>query len=96
MADYKPCTTPVKERIKLSKHSMVAKVDATRYRSIIGGLRWLTHTWSDIAFVVGYVSGFMEDPREDHWTAVKRQLRYIKGSLDQVVVFPKHDGGSGL
>jgi hypothetical protein len=34
----------MEERIKLSKHSMAAKVDATRYRSIVGGLRWLTHT----------------------------------------------------
>jgi hypothetical protein len=34
----------MEERIKLSKHSMAAKVDATRYRSIVGGLRWLIHT----------------------------------------------------
>jgi hypothetical protein len=34
----------------------------------------------------------MEDPREDHWTAVKRLLHYIKGSLEQAVVFPKHGG----
>jgi histone deacetylase 1/2 len=80
------------ERIKLSKLSTAAKVDATRYRSIVGGLRWLTHTWPEIAFTVGYVSRFMEDPQEDHWTAVKRLLRYIKGSLDQAVVFPKHGG----
>jgi hypothetical protein len=66
------------------------KVDATRYRSIVGGLRWLTHTRPDIAFAVGYVSRFMEDPREDHWAAVKRLLRYIQGSLDLGVVFPKH------
>jgi hypothetical protein len=82
----------MEERIKLSKHSTAAKVDATRYQSIVGGLRWLTHTRPDIAFVVRYVSRFMEDPREDHWTTVKRLLRYIKGSLDQAVVFPKHGG----
>ena len=43
-----------------------AKVDATLYRSIIGGLRYLVHTRPDIAFTVDYVSRFMEDPREDH------------------------------
>ena len=32
------------------------------YRSIIGGLRYLVHTRPDIAFVVGYVIRFMEDP----------------------------------
>ena len=46
-------------------------------------------------FAVGYVSRFMEDPREDHWAMVKRLLRYVKGSVDQVIVFPK-TSGSGL
>jgi hypothetical protein len=72
----------MEEWLKLSKHSTAAKVDATHYRSIIGGLRYLTHTRPDIAFAVGYVSRFIEDPREDHWTAVKRLLRYVKGTLD--------------
>ena len=38
----------------------------------------------------------MEDPREDHWTAVKRLLRYVKGSLDQAIIFPKSGGKGGL
>jgi hypothetical protein len=92
MTECKPMATPMEERIKLSKQSTTAKVDGTRYRSIVGGLRWLTHTRPDIAFAVGYVSRFMEDPREDHWGAVKRLLRYIKGSLNQAVVFPKGGG----
>ena len=96
MAESKPCTTPMEERLKLSKHSTAAKVDAMRYRSIIGGLCYLTHTRSDIAFAVRYVSRFIEDPREDHWTAVKRLLRYVKGTLDQAIIFPKHGGKDGL
>ena len=95
MANCKPAATLMEERVKLSKQSTAEKVDATRYRSIIGGLRWLTHTRPDIAFAVGYVSRFMEDPREDHWMAVKRVLRYIQGSMDQVLVFPKSGGSSG-
>ena len=86
----------MEEQLKLSKHSTVAKVDATRYRSIVGGLRYLTHTRPDIAFVIGYVSRFMEDPREDHWSAVKRLLRYVKGTLDQAITFPKSGGKGGL
>ncbi|XP_066324298.1 secreted RxLR effector protein 161-like [Miscanthus floridulus] len=34
----------------------------------------------------------MEDPREDHWAAVKRPLRYVKGTVDQGIVFPKTGG----
>ena len=46
----------------------------------------------NIAFAVGYVSLFMEDPREDHKAAVKWLLRYIKGTVDQGIVFPKTSG----
>jgi hypothetical protein len=53
-------------RLKLSKHSTIAKVEVTCYQSIVGRLRYLTHTQVDITFAVGYVSRFMEDPHEDH------------------------------
>ena len=58
----KPCVTLMEERLKLMKASIAAKVDATLYRSIGGGLRYLVYTRSDIAFAMGYVSCFMEDP----------------------------------
>jgi len=77
------------ERLKLTKASTAAKVDATLYRSIIGGLRYLVYTRPDIVFAVGYISRFMDDPREDHWAAVKRILRYVKGMVDHGIIFPK-------
>jgi hypothetical protein len=96
MANSKPCVTPMEERLKLTKASTAAKVDATLYRSIVGGLRYLVHTRPDITFTMGYVSRFMEDSREDHWATVKQLLRYVKGTVDQVIVFPKTGGRSGL
>ena len=66
MAECKLYMTPMEERLKLTKGSTAAKVDATLYRSIIGGLRYLVHTRPDIAFAMAYVSRFMEDPQEDH------------------------------
>ncbi|XP_066311645.1 secreted RxLR effector protein 161-like [Miscanthus floridulus] len=92
MAECKPCVTSMEERLKLTKASTVAKVDATLYRSIVDGLRYLVHTRLDIVFVVCYVSRFMEDSREDHWATVKRLLRYVKGTVDHGIVFPKTDG----
>ena len=95
MVECKPYVTPMEERLKLTKVSTAAKVDATLYRSIVGGLRYLVHTRPDIAFAMGYVSRFMEDPREDHWATVKRLLCYIKGTIDQGIIFQK-TGGSRL
>ena len=95
MAECKPCVTPMEERLKLTKASTATKVDATLYRSIVGSLRYLVHTRPDIAFAVGYVSHFMEDPREDHWATVKQLLCYVKGTMDQGIIFPK-TGGSRL
>ena len=92
MAECKPCVTPMEERLKLTKASTTAKGDATLYWSIVDGLRYLVHTRPDIAFTVGYVSRFIEDPRKDHWAAVKRLLRYVKGTVDQGIVFPKTCG----
>ncbi|XP_066392511.1 secreted RxLR effector protein 161-like [Miscanthus floridulus] len=85
----------MEERLKLTKESTTVKVDAILYWSIIDGLRYLVHTRPDIAFVVGYVGRFMEDPREDHWAAVKWLLCYIKRMVDQGIIFPK-TGGSRL
>ena len=62
MAECKSCVTPMEERLKLTKASTTMKVDATLYQSIVGGLRYLVHTSPDIAFAMGYVSRFMEDP----------------------------------
>ncbi|XP_066308306.1 uncharacterized mitochondrial protein AtMg00810-like [Miscanthus floridulus] len=82
MAECKPCVTPMEEQLKLTKDSTAAKVDATLYRSIVGGLCYLVHMRLDIVFIVGYASRFMKDPREDHWATVKRLLCYIKGTVD--------------
>ena len=38
MPECKPCVTPMEERLKLTKASTAVKVDATLYRSIVGGL----------------------------------------------------------
>ena len=55
-------------------------VDATNYCSIVGSLRDLINARPDFTYSVGYVSRFMEAPKEDHLVAVKRILRYVAGT----------------
>jgi hypothetical protein len=59
LTDCNPALTPMEERLKLSRDSMTEEVDATQYRRLVGSLRYLAHTRSNLAFSVGYVSWFM-------------------------------------
>jgi hypothetical protein len=74
------CHVPIETRLKLSKQSTQPLVDATAYQSIIGSLRYLVNTRPDFAFVVGYVSHFLEEPWEDHLAVVTKILLYVAGT----------------
>jgi histone deacetylase 1/2 len=82
MADCKPMNTPMSSTEKLSLHEGVAlgPVDATRYRSIVGALQYLTLTRPDISFAVNKVCQFLHKPTTLHWSAVKRILRHLKAT----------------
>ena len=80
MTECKSVSTPLSTSEKLSLHegSLLGQDDATRYRSIVGALQYLTLTRPDIAFSVNKVCQFLHAPTTVHWAAVKRILRYIK------------------
>jgi hypothetical protein len=91
LLDY-PCLVPMQPKLKLRKESESAKVDATKYRSLVGSLRYLVNTRPNLAFSVGYVSMYMEESHEDHLAAVKHILRYIAGTIDYGVFYPRRKG----
>jgi hypothetical protein len=72
--------TPMEVRLQLSKNGDTPAVDSTNYRSVVGSLRYMVNTYPDLAYSVGYVSRFMEAPREEHMMAVKCILRYLVGT----------------
>jgi hypothetical protein len=80
MAGCNACHTPMEARLKLRKGTPEDVVDATRFRSIVGSLRYLCNTRPDITHAVGMVSRYMEAPSTQHWAAVKQILRYISGT----------------
>ncbi|XP_021771491.1 uncharacterized protein LOC110735610 [Chenopodium quinoa] len=47
-----------------------------------GALQYLTFTRPDIVYAVQQVCLFMHDPRQAHYDALKRILRYIQDSID--------------
>eukprot|EP00253_Pinus_taeda_P034587 PITA_34587 len=81
MEDCKPAPSPFQSGVKLSVNCTSPEVDATLYRQLVGKLLYLTHTHPDLSFVVGLVARFMQTPRESHWKAAKRILRYVRGTV---------------
>jgi hypothetical protein len=76
MGNYNPCHTPMEVRLKLSTKSSIMEVDTTMYKSLVGSLRYLVHIRPDITFVVGFVSRFMERPRQEQLATLKH-IRHI-------------------
>eukprot|EP00253_Pinus_taeda_P026527 PITA_26527 len=81
LTDCKPAPSPFQSRVKLSVSCTSPEVDATLYRQLVGKLLYLTHTRPDLFFAVGLVARFMQNPRESHWKAAKRILRYVRGTV---------------
>ncbi|GJW23531.1 ribonuclease H-like domain-containing protein [Tanacetum coccineum] len=81
MAHCNPTWMPVDMESKLvSDEGPIS--DPTLYRSLAGGLQYLTFTLPDISYAVQQVCLHMHDPREPHLAALKRVLRYVRGTLD--------------
>ena len=64
------------------------------YRSAVGSLMYLaTSTRPDISFAVGTLARFSSKPNKSHWIALKRVLRYLKGTAGYGITF--RGDGSG-
>ncbi|KAK2986666.1 hypothetical protein RJ640_010122 [Escallonia rubra] len=78
------------EKDKLDKDEKGKDVDIKRYRGMIGSLIYLTSSRPDIMFSVCLFARFQACPKESHLVAVKRILRYLKGTHDLGLWFPRN------
>ena len=88
-----PTDTPMKQRARLVSGTADKDFDVTKYRSIIGSLRYLVNTRPDIAYAVGMASRFLESPNIEHWAVVKRIVRYVSRTINYGCSYVK--GGEG-
>ena len=89
MENCNPVSTPMEPGAKLSKYDEGERVNANRYQSLVGSLRYLTCTKPDLSLSVGIISQFMEEPIYSHCKALKRVLRYIQGTVSLGLFYSK-------
>jgi len=80
-SDCDPAPTPYDPRMLLRKNRRIER-DQLTYSQIIGSLMYLVSaTRPDISYVVCQLSQFVSKPGDDHWRALERVLRYLKGNM---------------
>ncbi|PNY08864.1 reverse transcriptase (RNA-dependent DNA polymerase) [Trifolium pratense] len=87
--DCKIMNIPMHPTTSISKIKDEGKVDQKIYRGMIGSLLYLTASRPDILFNVCLCARFQSDPRESHFTAVKRIFRYLKGTTNLGLLYKK-------
>ncbi|KAG8481098.1 hypothetical protein CXB51_025888 [Gossypium anomalum] len=87
MSTAKSVHTPMVSSSMLSKNDGEYLADPTEYRSLAGALQYIVLTRPDIAYAVNRVCQFMHAPTSLHMVALKRILRYLRGTLSYGLLF---------
>lgn len=86
MLESKPVGTPLDKNVKFSAD--LAPIDNVPYQELIGSLMYLSvSTRPDISFAVSFLSQFNNSHTTEQWSAAKRVLRYLKGTIDLCLTY---------
>jgi len=88
LQDSPSVDTPMEVNVKYRSEEGDLLVDPTMFRQLVGSLNYLTITRPDISFAVQQVSQFLQTPRHLHLAAVRRIIRYLRGSPGRGLFFP--------
>src|SRR4051812_29825822 len=89
MSEAKEIDTPMATNGNLDKDEKGKEVDLKLYRGMIGPLFYLTASRLDIMFSVCMCARYQSCPKESHPKAVKRILRYLRGTTTYGLWYPK-------
>lgn len=89
MSNAKAMATPMSTSDHLDKDEKGKEVDLKKYRGMIGSLLYLTASRPDIMFSVCLCARFQSCPKESHLTAVKRIMKYLVGTMNMGLWYPK-------
>ncbi|KAK6126820.1 hypothetical protein DH2020_039438 [Rehmannia glutinosa] len=89
-------STPMATNVKIDKDEKGKSVDESKYRGMIGSLLYLTASRPDILHAVCLCARFQSNPKESHMSAVKRIFRYLKGTIQYGLFYPKNENEGGF
>lgn len=98
MADCNPVSTPVDTNVKLTKTTVpMSQADRDEmseipYQEAVGSLLYAAQiSRPDIQYAVSNVSRFNQNPSKAHWNAVKRIMRYLRGTVTLKLRYQRDD-----
>ncbi|KXJ79603.1 hypothetical protein RP20_CCG000255 [Aedes albopictus] len=94
MAECNPSKNPMEKGLQLSRDG---NRTSQPYRESLGSLMYqMLCVRPDLCYPVGYMGRFQQSPTEDHWQALKRIMRYLKGTTTMGLVFKRHEDSRPL
>jgi len=88
MEDCKEAATPIATNCLMDADEVGQPVDSTKYRGLIRSFLYLTTSRPDIQFEVCLCVRFQANPKESHFKAAKRILKYLKGTTNVGFWYP--------
>ena len=82
----KPVGTPLEQNHKLALVGNSDLRDPGQYRRLVGRLIYLTITRPELSYCVHMLAQFMQQPKDEHWEAALRVVRYLKGNPGQGIL----------
>nr|GEY88597.1 integrase, catalytic region, zinc finger, CCHC-type, peptidase aspartic, catalytic [Tanacetum cinerariifolium] len=80
----------IKDKLDLDQNG--TPVDATKYRSMIGALMYLTSSTPDIVHATCLCARYQAKPTKKHLEEVKRIFRYLQGTVNTGLWYTKDSG----
>lgn len=91
MDSCKPASTPMCANLQLQRPEEDQKLGKP-YRELIGCLTYLMVTSRpDLSSAVSYFSQFQCNPSQEHWSHLKRILRYVRGTTQLGLMYRRQE-----
>nr|GEW48594.1 uncharacterized mitochondrial protein AtMg00810-like [Tanacetum cinerariifolium] len=86
---YDPVDTLMVEKSKLDEDKEGKAVDPSHYSGMIGTLLYLTVSRPDLQFAIFMCARYQARPTKKHVHAVKGIFRYLRGTVNRGLWYPK-------